>query len=65
MSDAFVCGCKGTVHDPHCYVWKQALNVQQQPVTYASIADDAFERDLFHKLDRIIVLLEEIAGRRR
>lgn len=48
--------------------------VQQQPMTFPlidprdsqhDIGYDRFERDVVRKLDRIIVLLEEIAGRRR
>jgi hypothetical protein len=63
MSETFVCGCKGTVHDPACGYWKRSSGLTPF-VSNTSIADDDFERDVLRKLDRIIVLLEEIAGRR-
>jgi hypothetical protein len=61
MSDAFSCGCKGTVHDPACWTQRQAAQRMHAPATFVADAEDKVLR----RLDRIIVLLEEIAGRRR
>jgi hypothetical protein len=61
-SDPYGCGCRGTVHDPNCWVWSQAKSV---PPPQHAIPLPSWEEVLSRKLDRIIFLLEEISGRRR
>ena len=59
----YSCGCKGTAHDPDCWVLHPSTGMSVDVMSPQPM--NTHEREVQRKLDRIIILLEELTRHRR